>query len=201
VTNWLGNQFRMAIYTFGFSASSAGLTNIYPLSSNLSSAKTNAAKIDLMTVPFQNYNNDQDTDYDKILSAMNKEISIPGDGSSSSPQKVLFFVSDGVADEFNLLSCSQLTIVGRCQEPINVTLCTTMKNRGIKIAVLYTTYLPLPTNAWYNTWIAPFQNQIGPSMQSCASPGLYFEVSPTDGIAQAMNALFQKAVAQAHLAK
>jgi len=38
-------------------------------------------------------------------------------------------------------------------------------------------------------------------MQSCASPGLYFEVSPTQGISQAMTALFQKAVAQARLTK
>jgi hypothetical protein len=37
-------------------------------------------------------------------------------------------------------------------------------------------------------------------MASCASPGLYFEVSPTQGISQAMNALFQKAVADAHVA-
>jgi hypothetical protein len=36
-------------------------------------------------------------------------------------------------------------------------------------------------------------------MQSCASPGLYFEVSPTQGISDAMNALFQKAIAEAHL--
>ena len=60
--------------------------------------------------------------------------------------------------------------------------------------MLYTTYLPLPTNAWYNTWIAPFSAEIGPKMQACASPGLYFEVSPTQGISEAMNALFQKVV-------
>jgi len=38
-------------------------------------------------------------------------------------------------------------------------------------------------------------------MEACASPGLYFEVNPTQGIADAMNALFQKAVQQAHLVK
>ena len=43
----------------------------------------------------------------------------------------------------------------RCQEPIDTSFCTTIKNRGIKVAVLYTTYLPLPTNCWYNEWIAP----------------------------------------------
>ena len=93
--------------------------------------------------------------------------------------------------------------------PIDVSLCTTIKARGIKIAVLYTTYLQLPTNSWYMTYIDPFnQGPFGPSpnseiaqnMQSCASPGLYFEVSPTQGISDAMNALFKKAVADARIA-
>jgi hypothetical protein len=37
------------------------------------------------------------------------------------------------------------------------------------------------------------------NMQSCSSPGLYFEVTPTQGISQAMNTLFQKAVADARI--
>jgi hypothetical protein len=121
----------------------------------------------------------------------------------------VFFVSDGVADEYNPGSCIKATTSsGRCQSPLNTALCTTIKNRGIKIAVLYTTYLALPTNAWYNSWIAPFNtgpygpspnSQIAQNMQSCASPGLYFEVSPTQGISEAMNALFQKAVADARI--
>ena len=49
--------------------------------------------------------------------------------------------------------------------------CTTIKKRGIRIAVLYTEYLPLPTNSWYNTYIAPFQPNIGATLQACASPG------------------------------
>jgi hypothetical protein len=36
-------------------------------------------------------------------------------------------------------------------------------------------------------------------MQSCASPGFYFEVSPTQGISDAMNALFKKALADARI--
>jgi hypothetical protein len=34
-----------------------------------------------------------------------------------------------------------------------------LKNKGYKIAMLYTTYLPLPTNGWYNSWIKPFQER------------------------------------------
>lgn len=54
--------------------------------------------------------------------------------------------------------------------------------------------MPLPKNAWYNTWIKPFQSQIATKMQACASPGLYFEVSPTQGISDAMNALFLRII-------
>jgi hypothetical protein len=36
-------------------------------------------------------------------------------------------------------------------------------------------------------------------MQSCASPGLYFEVSPSQGISDAMNALFKKALSEARI--
>ena len=81
----------------------------------------------------------------------------PAAAPSASPLKYLFFVSDGVADESNG-ACLKPTTGGRCQSPLNPALCATLKDRGIKIAVLYTTYLALPTNDWYNTWIAPFNN-------------------------------------------
>jgi hypothetical protein len=90
---------------------------------------------------------------------------------------------------------------GRCHSQLNPAFCQTIKDRGIKIAVLYTTYLPLPTNDHYNKWIAPWSTSISPTMEKCASPGLFFEVSPSQGISEAMNALFQKAVAQARLTK
>jgi hypothetical protein len=200
-TQIVPSQFRAAIYTFGTTCTSLGLSTVATLTSSLSSAKAQASSIDLMTIPYQGYNNDQCTNSDSALSALNTAITTPGNGSTSAqPQKLLFFVTDGVADASNAGSCSKpLTGGTRCQEPMDVSFCTTLKNRGVKIAVLYTTYLPLPTNAWYNTWIAPFQAQLGSNMQSCASPGLYFEVSPTQGISEAMTALFQKAVGQARL--
>jgi hypothetical protein len=162
-----------------------------------------------MTVNGQNNNGDQDTGFTAILPAINTLITTPGPGTSASPQKFLFFVSDGVADEANN-SCLKPTTGGRCQSPIDPRLCSSLKTRGVKIAVLYTTYLALPTNNWYNTWIAPFNlgpygpspnSQIALNMASCASPGLFFEVSPTQGISAAMNALFQRAVAEAHISQ
>jgi len=217
-TQTVSGQFRAAIYTFGATASNAGLTKIQSLTTSLSGAKTAAGNIDLMTVPYQNYASDTDTNFDDVLPDMNAQIATPGDGSTASkPQKILFFVSDGVADAANI-SCTQPTTAGqdpktgtnytRCQEPLTVSSCKT--DRGITIAVLYTTYLALPTNSWYMSWIDPFNkgpygpspnSQIAKNMESCASPGYYFEVSPTDGISQAMTALFQKVVQAARLTK
>ncbi|WP_146986487.1 TadE/TadG family type IV pilus assembly protein [Bradyrhizobium macuxiense] len=209
-TQTYSSQFRMAIYDFGASSATYGLRSLFSLSSSLSSAKSAAGNIDLMGVYGNNdsYTADKDSQFTAIFPQINNAIANPGAGTSSAPMKYLFFVSDGVADEPNSSCLKPITGSNRCQSPINPALCTAIKNRGIKIAVLYTTYLQLPTNNWYMTWIDPFnQGPFGPSpnsqiaqnMQACASPGFYFEVSPTQGIADAMNALFKKAVADARI--
>ena len=190
------NQYRMAVYSFGAAATAMGLTEIAALSSNLDQVKTKAGVLDLMTIPHQNYNNDQQTDFDGTLGAIDGKIANPGSGlGGNEPRKVLFFVSDGVGDSYKPYGCTKkIHGAGRCQEPIDTKACAAIKARGIQIAVLYTSYLPLPTNGWYNSWIKPFQSEIGTKMQECASPGLYFEVKPSQGISEAMDALFLKAI-------
>jgi hypothetical protein len=130
-----------------------------------------------------------------MLTQLAPIIGTGGSGKTSSDrQKVLFLVTDGVGDSYKPNTCTKPTTGGRCQEPLATAFCQPLKNQNIKIAILYTTYFPLPTNGWYNQWIAPFQSQIGTNLQTCASPGLYFEVSPTQGISDAMNALFLKVI-------
>ena len=204
------SQYRMAIYDFGASSATIGLRALFTLSTSLSSAKSAAGNIDLMGVYGNNdsYTADKDSQFSTVLPAISNAISTPGPGTAAAPMKYLFFVSDGVADEPNSSCLKPITGSNRCQSPINPALCDAIKKRNIKIAVLYTTYLQLPTNNWYMTWIDPFNqgpfgpspnSQIAQSMQACASPGFYFEVSPTQGIADAMNALFKKAVADARI--
>jgi hypothetical protein len=85
--------------------------------------------------------------------------------------------------------------------------CTAVKNRGIRIAILYTEYLPLPTNGWYVNFdgggagISSFQSTIGSKLQACASPGLYFMVKTGGDISGALSTLFEQAVASAYLAR
>jgi Flp pilus assembly protein TadG len=190
------STYQMAIYTFN----TGGINRISALTSNMATAKTLAAGIDVLTVYKNNWltsggsNSDEDTDFEAAMTAINKPAVMPNPGTGmagNTPQEVLFIVSDGV-DDSNVGG-------SRHQALFDTSYCTTVKNRGIRIAVLYTTYLPLPTNAWYNTYISPFQAQIAGNMKNCASPGLYFEVKTDQSISDAMAALFQQAVATARL--
>jgi Flp pilus assembly protein TadG len=196
--------YKVATYTFNYS----GLTTVSSLTSNLSSAATAAAGIDVLEVcsnswlTCSNNNNDTDTNFETAMTAINGIMPNPGTGASNStPQEVLFIVSDGVDDEVNSSSCSQTLTGSRCQQPFNTAMCTTIKNRGIMIAVLYTEYLPLPTNSWYNTYVAPYQTTLGTNLQNCASPGLYFEITTDGDITSAMQTLFQLAISSARLSQ
>jgi hypothetical protein len=190
-------SYRMAIYTFD-----QGFNTVAPLTSNLSSAKTQAGNIQLQQVYANNWltssknNNDTDTDYDNAMTSINGAMPDPGSGTSMAgdkPQEVLFFVTDGVEDE---------TSGGaRVQSLMDPGWCAKIKARGIRIAVLYTEYLPLPTNAWYNQHISAFQSNIGPTLQSCASAGLYSKVQTGGDISAALTNLFQYAVQSAYLSQ
>jgi Flp pilus assembly protein TadG len=203
-------QYQMAIYTFDL-----GVNTIQTLTSDLTTAAAQAANITTLEVYSQNCvtqsncNNDTDTNFDNAFTKMSNLMPAPGNGTNAAgdtPQEVLFLVTDGVEDEVvsGASACpSTVTMASgnRCQSMIKTSNCDAIKNRGIRIAVLYTTYYPLPTNAWYNQYLKPIQSQIGPTLETCASPGLYFEVQTGGDISSAMSALFQQAVATAYLSR
>jgi hypothetical protein len=145
---------------------------------------------------------DYATNYDNALGTMNTIMPNPGEGTNvagDTPQEVLFIVTDGVEDEVTS-SCSKLLTGSRCQSPINPALCTTIKNRGIRIAILYTDYYQVTANTWYVDWIEPFQSQIGPQLEACASPGLFYDAGvDSSNIGGALQALFNTVVQTAHL--
>jgi hypothetical protein len=194
--------YRMGVYTFGKDATNPQLYEVVAPTTDLSTAATTAKNnVQLMTIPYQGYNDDQITSFDTAMAQLGSKMGFAGDGNSpATPQKIVFMVSDGVGDSAKPATCTKpLADATRCQEPIDTSACDALKKQGYTIAVLYTTYLPLPTNGWYNQWISPFQNEIGTRMKACASPGLYFEVSPTQGISDAMTALFKKIVSMPRL--
>jgi hypothetical protein len=198
------SQYQMAIYTFA----NNGLGTIQALTSNMTTAQTAAANINVLQVYKNNWltssnnNSDMDTNFETAMSQINAIMPNPGLGTpTSTPQEVLFIVSDGVDDEASTTCSETLSGSNRCQQPFNTAWCTTVKNRGIQIAVLYTAYLPLTTNSWYNSWVAPYQNQIGPNLENCASTGMFFTVTTDGDITAAMQALFAQAISTARLTK
>jgi Flp pilus assembly protein TadG len=145
---------------------------------------------------------DYATNYDNALGTMNTLMPNPGLGTNvagDTPQEVLFLVTDGVEDE-NTTTCSEPLTGSRCQAPINTALCTTIKNRGIRIAILYTDYYPVSANTWYVDWIEPFQSQIATNLQACASPGLFYDAGiDSTNLGADLQSLFNTVVQTAHL--
>jgi Flp pilus assembly protein TadG len=191
--------YRMAVNTFDTS-----MHAIAPLTSNLSSVSSQAANIALLEVYSNNNltngnnNNDEDTNFDSALQSINTQMPDPGNGASGqTPKEILFLVTDGVEDES--------VGGGRQESVINYNnWCQTIKNRNIQIAVLYTTYFPLnqqPTySSWYMGHVAPFAGNIATSLQSCATDGLFYQVSVGEDISAALSNLFAQAVAsESHL--
>jgi Flp pilus assembly protein TadG len=212
--------YRMAIYETDVNqANSANDLNLYtlqPLTSNLATAKTQAATITALEMYNNNHlisgdsNNDMDTYLDSDLTAMNTLMPTPGTGTNNAndtPQEVLFIVTDGLNDEGP----------SRTYPPIDWSgaKCTALKNRNIRIAVLYTTYIAASGGGWYNSSVSPgLPTGLPPGLpsntpvgtdpmalaaQQCASTGLYYQVSTDGDVSAALIHLFQEAVAQARL--
>jgi hypothetical protein len=204
----LVNAYRVAIYTFD-----VAFNTIQTLTTDLSAAATAAAKIQLLTMYTNGHlkngdnNNDQDTDYDNAMTNINTAMPNPGQGTKSpgdTPKEILFFVTDGVEDE-KVASCTTSATVdcsgSRQQSVMDPGRCKTLKDRGIVIAVLYTEYLPLPTNSWYTGHVSKYQPAIATTLQSCATPGLYTKVTTDQDISAALSQLFLTAVNSVFLSR
>jgi Flp pilus assembly protein TadG len=209
--------YKAALYTFD-----TGLNTLATLTT-ATTAGTKVGNIALMPVLYQNCvatgcsssskttpSTDYGTDIAGALTSLNSIMPTPGLGSNSAgdtPQEVVFLVTDGVEDKI-VTTCPNATFASnkRCQQPLDTTMCTTIKARGIKIAILYTEYLQLInlgpsqniTDSWYMSWVNPYDGptsatgQIAQNLQSCASPGFFSDVQTGGNITQALTDLFIK---------
>ncbi|WP_374413479.1 pilus assembly protein TadG-related protein [Novosphingobium colocasiae] len=149
-------------------------------------------------------NSDMGSEVHNALVRMNAVMATPGDGSTAaSPQGVLFIITDGMADEVY-----NGTRWNREWNAQDLTDCTTIKNRGIRIAVLYTEYLPesMTGDSWSQANVAPYLANVEPALRSCASAradgtALYYKVTTDESIADALTALFALTVQTARLTR
>ena len=160
---------------------------------------------------------DKATEFTNMLTAMKNTIPTAGTGApGATPQKILFIISDGMLDQPNGS--------GRYFGPMQSTdlaQCTAIKAKGIKIAILYTQYLPesIASDGWSQSNVAPFlpappspypsgnsgsSDQVLTGLQSCASLGingapLVQTVTANDNITTALQQLFATALQTARL--
>lgn len=194
----VSGQYRVGLYEFN-----AGLTLLQSLTPDMPTAKTAAANID-MAIPTSDGRGE--TDYTSNLPKIAADIPTPGDGTSAASRKAwLFIVTDGVQDVYDASSPTysyygqSAAAWGHDTQPIDPGLCTAIKSRGVQIAVLYTTYLSMPTRTEWNTLVHPFSDQVSANLKACASPNAYFEARDSAGIHTAMSAMFMQAVTSARL--
>lgn len=188
-------QYKAAVYSFGSDAEKDfGLTEVAAPSSAFDDLKKQTADIQLMTIPYQGYDDDRQTDFDKTLNNLKQTVKKDEAGGDDA-EKIIFVVTDGVADANKPNGCTKKKVnAGRCIEPMDIKACEQIKKQGYKLAVLYTTYLPIPNNGFYNKWVRPFQNEIPGALKACASEGLFAEVGFDDSIREAMEKLLNSAV-------
>lgn len=94
-----------------------------------------------------------------------------GDGTPDRPRQFVVLVTDGMQFNWNSISPG----------PISNTSCEVIKGRGIPVAVIQLRYVPDPGNVHYEYWVAPHINNLGPALQACASPGMFYSAdSPTE---------------------
>jgi hypothetical protein len=157
-------------------------------------------------------NFDMDTYLDADIASMNGLMPAPGHGGDrpgDMPREVLLIVTDGLNDQTPRRTYSPMDWSG-----VN---CTAVKSRGVRIAVLYTTYAPMNDDPWYRSQVAPVlptglppglppstpvgADPMALAAQQCASPGLYDQVSTDGDISAAMQSLFRRAVQPVRLSR
>ncbi len=177
----VANQFQAGLYTFTKSVST-----VFPPSANLAAA---AAAAPTISLPVTTNGGDADTNHPAALATMAAALPAGGDGSSPAlARQFLFIITDGVSDYTDSRGA-------RVIKAFDPSLCTPLKARGIQVLTLYTQYIPLPTNAFYNQNVAPFISTVAPNLQACASrPDYYFQASDPASIDAALQAMLAAAL-------
>ena len=194
----LPQQFQMEMWTFNDSTTQTRLQAMTP---TLGLIKSAAPNIDI-AYAYQNQADNQ-TDFERAIAKMNTTIPASGSGvTAATPIRFLFLVTDGVEDTGGSVTNQSAGFQisgGRFIGPISPSTCNNLKNNNVRIGIIYTQYLPLYSNDFYNSYVKPFETKIGPTLKACASDGLYFPVTSGGDITAAMLQLFSSAVASVRI--
>jgi Flp pilus assembly protein TadG len=202
----LTNQYKIGVYSFANT-----VTTISSLTTNLSQIQTDINNLTLPTT-------DIGTQIGDAVNWLSQNVvtTASGTGTLAAPYEYVFLVTDGVEDHyFNFQSGSYDTLSspqGQWYSPTTGLLqnysgvmqssaCTSLKNKGVTVAVLYTNYDPAG-GTQYPLMVAPFAGNIAGALQACASPNFFFQADSASSINSAMQQMFALALQQsAHLSQ
>jgi Flp pilus assembly protein TadG len=202
-TMTIPNQYRIGLYPF-----ISKMGTLYALSNNLTTAQTAAGTLGSLLDTGQSTSiyGSGGTHFETAIPALNTLITSAniGDGSAAlKPQPFVFLVTDG-ADNNQIYTTSSNSWTGSQPQNMDPTLCTTLKNRGITVAVLYIPYPPINSvNSSFASNEDGKVNAIIPTipttLQQCASPGFFLSAYTPQDITNAMQAMFAQSLAAARL--
>ncbi len=202
----ISNQFRVGLYPF-----IVNLDSYVPLTSNLSgSINSSAASLaSLLDTDTNSTLGSGGTHFENALPSMNSLIKSVGNGTSSTDTlPYVFLVTDGSQD------CQQnpgwFNGGGGCSPnansatTISQSYCSTLKNRGITVAVLYIPYQPIqnpnPNFAGNEDGYANDNiPNIPGALQNCASPTFFYTANSPADISNALVTMFEQAANTAHV--
>jgi Flp pilus assembly protein TadG len=217
------NQFRIGLYPFitDIDKNYAPLTTTFTAGSTIRTAAQNLATE--LDTNMDSVLGSGGTHIDYALHSLNTLIATVGTGTSpTNTLPYIFLVTDGAQDNQykdvpngSWHGSNHATVLNDSTTVTYASICTTLKNRGIMISVLY---IPYQTISPVNTTFAGNEdtyanNNIGTitpptgiaaSLKACASPddsaGSYFYPANTpDDITKALAAMFNHAVRVAHI--
>jgi Flp pilus assembly protein TadG len=197
----ISGQYQFAVYTFNNT-----VTKISGLSSNLSQISSDVNNIALPAI-------DQGTQIADAVDWLTRNVvtTNSGNGTKTSPYEFVFLVTDGaedhafgyVAGNYDTLANPQGTWNGTAYGSVMQwsPVCANLKNKGVTLAVIYTTYDNVG-GLQYTDMVQPFVGNIPGALQSCASTNFFLQADNGTAINSAMQQLFQAALQQtAHLSQ
>ena len=208
----VSNQWRVGLYPF--------IVNLYssyfPLTTNLTatgSGSINQAATNLASLLDTGVNSNLGsggTHFENAFTSMNGLITTVGTGSSTSNTlPYVFLITDGSQDCQTQSGGSWSGTGSTCSPSYNsattisTSLCTTLKNRGITIAVLYIPYQTIQNATTFANSEDIYANNNIPNipgaLQSCASPNFYYTANTPADINNALITMFEQAVSTAHV--
>jgi Flp pilus assembly protein TadG len=199
------NQFRIGLYPFiqylyAYFALTSSISGSSSSSGTINYAAANLASL-LDTGANSNLGSGG-THFENAFPSLNTLITSVGTGAStSSTLPYVFLITDGAENPQTQWGGGWSG--SNSATTLDPSLCTTLKNRGIVISVLYIPYQPIQNPTTFANSEDFYANSnianIPGVLQSCASPNFFFTANTPADITTALNAMFNQALVTAHI--